>query len=209
MSIVSVRITLLAILFSLFLNANSNILQHDNLLKHEVVTIINNIYKELKLKTGIDGYIIATTEHLPVGFNFKNYSQKIDNLSDSYVAFVFAPNAKIVSGMDQLGRVGLISSGDHVSRLYNDKEVKQAAIGVLSLNDKNSDEDRYNIAILQAFSELSDQIASSHNVELDNTIPNDTQTMVLILRVFVYFGSIFVFWIFIGRPIYRRFMSEK
>ena len=204
-----VRLALLAFLLPLLLSANSHTLQN-NLLKLEVVKLIDNISDELKVKTGINGYVVATNEKFDVGYNFVEYSGKFSSkMSKPYVLLIFAPNAKIVKGMEQTGRVGLIASDESIGALYDYDEVRDAAIGVVSLNDKNSDEDKHNIAVAQAFSELADSIARTKGVELENTIPNDTRVMVWVLRVFVYFGSIFVFWIFIGRAIYERIRGVK
>lgn len=205
----TVRLALLAFILPLILSANSYTLKN-NLLKLEVVKLIDNIANELESKTGISTYVIATNEKFDVGYNFIEYSNKFSSeMSKPYVLLVFAPNAKILEGMEQTGRVGIIPSDESIGTLYDYEDVKDAAIGVVSLNDKNSDEDKHNIAVAQAFSELADNIANTKGIELKNTIPNDTQVMVWILRFFIYFGSIFVFWIFIGRSLYERIIGVK
>jgi hypothetical protein len=63
--------------------------------------------------------------------------------------------------------------------------------------------------VVQGFSELADQIASSKNVELTTTLPNETRIIIGILQVIVISGAILVFWMFIFRPLYMRIKNGK
>ena len=157
---------------------------------------------ELKQKTGINEYLIATNDALPRGTSMVDYAKKFEvNLNKPYIIFIFAPHNQ---------RIGIIPSSPELSNLYNEAEVKDAAINVVRDEyDGNSIEDKYNVAVVQAFSELADQVAKSKGVELTTTIPNETQWIVNFIRVFIYVGAIAVFWIFIGRPILRRMKSEQ
>ncbi|MDD5549457.1 MAG: hypothetical protein PHI79_07700, partial [Sulfurovaceae bacterium] len=76
-------------------------------------------------------------------------------------------------------------------------------------NDGNKIEDKYNIAIVQSFSELSDEVAKSKGIELNSVLPNESHYMVNILRAIIYIGALFVFWIFVGRGIYQRFKNGR
>ncbi len=51
--------------------------------------------------------------------------------------------------------------------------MRDAAVDVVSTKDSNSDEDKHNIGVIQAFSELADGIASSKGIELKKTIPDE------------------------------------
>lgn len=157
---------------------------------------------ELKQKTGISGYLIATNDALPRGTSIVDYAKKFEaNLNKPYIIFIFAPHNQ---------RIGIIPSSPELSNLYNEADVKDTAIDVVRDEyDGNSVEDKYNVAVVQAFSELADQVAKSKGVQLTTTIPNETQWIVNFLRVFIYAGAIAVFWIFIGRPILRRMKSEQ
>jgi hypothetical protein len=178
-----VRATLLALALPLLLNA-THILK-DDILKIEASQLINEMGDELFSKTGINGYVIATNEHFPVGFNLVEYSKKYEkSMSKPYVLFIFAPQARI-------------------------NTVRDAAVDVVSSKDSNSDEDKHNIGVIQAFSELAEGIAESKGIELTKTIPNETRYMVWGLSVFVYIGSLLVLWIFAIRPIYRRIRNGK
>jgi hypothetical protein len=203
-----VRATLLALSLPLLLNA-THILK-DDILKIEASKLINEMGDELFEKTGINGYVIATNEPFPVGFNFVEYSKKYENdMSKPYVLFIFAPQAKITEEMEMKGRVGLIPSSDEVRSLYDYNRVRDAGVDVVAVKDSNEDEDKHNIGVLQAFSELADNIAESKGIELTKTIPNETQTMVWVLRFFIYIGSILVLWIYAIRPIYMRIKNGR
>jgi preprotein translocase subunit YajC len=203
-----VRATLLALALPLLLNA-THILKND-ILKIEAEKLINEMGDELFTKTGINGYVIATNEHFPVGFNFVEYSKKYEKvMSKPYVLFIFASQAKITEEIEMKGRVGLIPSSDEVRSLYNYNNVRDAAVNVVSKKDSNTDEDKHNIGVLQAFSELADDIAASKSVELTTTIPNDTQTMVWILRIIIYIGAILVLWIYVFRRLYTRMKNGR
>ena len=203
-----VRATLLALALPLLLNA-THILK-DDILKLEASQLINQIGDELFSKTGINGYVIATNEHFPVGFNLVEYSKKYEErMSKPYVLFIFAPQASITEEIEMKGRVGLIPSSDDLRDLYDYNDVRDAAVDVVSTKDKNSDEDKHNIGVIQAFSELAEGIAESKGIELTKTISNDTRYMVWGLKVLIYIGSILVLWMFAIRPIYMRIKNGK
>jgi hypothetical protein len=192
---IQVRLALLAMLFPLFLYSHNPIIKNE-LLKHEVEIKITQISKELLDKCSIKSYVIATNDPFPRGYKMTDYLEKFeDSLSKPYIVFIFAPHDK---------RVGILSSSKELESLYDESNVKDAAIGVVASYDSNSLEDKYNIAVLQGFSELADQVAKSKGVAMINILPNDTKKTVDILKYIIYIGSLLVFWIFIGRPIYMR-----
>lgn len=203
-----VRFALLALLLPLLLNA-THILK-DDILKPEAATLIEKMADELLSKTGINGYVIATNENFPERFNLVEYSSKYEaNLSKPYVVLIFAPNAVITKKSESTGRVGLIPSSKALSELYDKGDVEDATIDVVAAKDKNTKEDKYNIGVVQGFSELADQIAASKNVELTTTIPNETRYIINGLQVIVIFGALLVFWMFMFRPIYMRMKNGK
>ena len=204
----AVRATLLALTLPILLNA-THILK-DDILKIEASKLINEMGDELFQKTGINGYVIATNERFPVGFNLVEYSKQYEKeMSKPYVLFIFASQAKITEEIEMKGRVGLIPSSDEVRKLYDYDSVRDAAVNVVSVKDSNTDEDKHNIGVLQAFSELADNIAEAKSVELTTTIRNDTQIMVWVLRVIIYIGFILVLWIYAIRPIYMRIKNGR
>ena len=203
-----VGFALLAMLLPLLLNA-SHFIKND-LINPEASKIIEDIGDELSSKTGIFAYVIATNDNLPVGFNMVAYSKKLDgNISKPYVLLIFAPNAMITAKSEDRGRVGLIPSSDEIRALYDVGDVKDATIDVVAAKDSNTKQDKYNIGVVQGYSELADQIADARGVEMTKTIPNETRTIVSILQVLVIFGSILVLWIFMIRPIVMRIKHGK
>ncbi|MBD3789270.1 MAG: hypothetical protein IE885_02695 [Campylobacterales bacterium] len=194
-----VRVTLLALLLPLLLNA-TYILKND-LLNPKASQLVEEMGDELKVTTGINEYVIATNDALPRGSSIFEYVKNFEsNLSKPYVVFVFAPHDK---------RVGIIPSSDDIRSLYDEDDVKSAAIDVVASKDANSDEDKFNIGIVQGFSELADQIAKSKNITLTKTIPNDTHVAINILRVIVFTGALLVLWMFFIRPIVKRIRNGR
>jgi len=199
----------LTLFFSLFLNATNSILKND-ILKVEVTKRIQKMGTELFEKTGVNAYVLATNEHFPVGFNLVEYTKKYENkLSKPYVIFVFAPFAKITEKTETRGRVGIIPSSKELAKRYDYDKVRDACLDVITVKDQNLIEDKHNIGVLQAYSELADNIASSKNIELTTTIPNDTGTIIFILKIFIYSGSLLVLWIFMLQPLYLRIKNGK
>jgi len=205
---VQVRFALLALLLPLLLNA-THILK-DDLLKPEASKLIEQMGNELLSKTGMNGYVVATNENFPEKFNLVVYSKKYEaNVSKPYVMLIFAPNAVITKESGQKGRVALIPSSKDLVDLYGKSDVIDATIDVIAAKDKNTKEDKFNIGLVQGFSELADQIATSKNVKLETTIPNDTRTIIGYVKILVYIGALLVLWIFILRPIWVRIKNGK
>ena len=205
---VQVRFALLALLLPLLLNATP--ILKDDILKPEASKLIEEMATELVSKTGINGYVVATNENFPLKFNLVAYSKKYEaNVSKPYVMLIFAPNAMITAKAETRGRVALIPSSKDLSELYDKGDVMDATIDVIAAKDKNTKEDKFNIGVVQGFSELADQIAASKNVELTTTIPNETRYIIKGLQVIVMIGALLVFWMFMFRPLYMRIKNGK
>jgi len=205
---VQVRFALLALLLPLLLNA-THILKND-LLNPEASKLIEEMGNELISKTGVNGYVVATNENFIEKFNLVEYSKKYEaNVSKPYVMLIFAPNAIITAKSETKGRVALIPSSEDLRELYDKSDVMDATIDVVAVQDKNTKEDKYNIGIVQGFSELADQIASSKNVEMTTTLPNETKIIITVLRVVVIIGALLIFWMFMFRPLYLRIKNGK
>lgn len=203
-----VRATLLALMLPLLLNA-THILRND-LLKLEAEQLINEMGEELQIKTGVHAYVIATNEHFPERYNLVEYSKQYEaNMSKPYVLFIFAPYATITNKSETRGRVGIIPSSDSIRSLYNYDNVRDAGINIVAIKDSNTEEDKFNIGILQAYSELADGIASSKGIKLEKTIPDEMGVMVTILRVLVYTGTLILLWIFVFRSLWMRMRNGK
>jgi len=195
-------------LFPLFLQANS--LLKNDLLKIEAVELIETMGKELQSKTGVHAYAIASNEHFPEYFNLVAYSKLYEaNLTKPYVLFIFAPYATITKKSSTHGRVGIIPSSELVRKMYDYDDVRDAAVNIVAIKDSNTDEDKFNIAVLQGYSVLADNIAASKGLKLENTIPDEMGMMVNILRFLVYSGTAILLWIFVLRPIWMRRKNGK
>ncbi|MEA1880377.1 MAG: hypothetical protein U9N11_07020 [Campylobacterota bacterium] len=189
---------------------NATQLLKNDLLKIEVVEHINTMGTELHEKTAINAYVIATNEHFPEKFNLVEYSKKYEKkLARPFVLYIFAPYATITKNTDARGRVGIIPSSDMVRELYDYNEVRDAGIDIIAMKDSNTDEDKFNIGVLQAYSVLADNIARTKGIKLENTIPDEMGTMVNILRVLVYTGTLILLWIFVFRPLWIRIKNGK
>ena len=205
---VQVRFALLALLLPLLLNA-AHILK-DDILKPEAAKLIETMADELLSKTGVNGYVVATNENFPEKFNLVVYSKKYEaNVSKPFVLLIFAPNALITAKSETRGRVALIPSSKELGSLYDKSDVMDATIDVIAAKDKNTKEDKFNIGVVQGFSELADQIAASKNIEMTTTIPNETRYIIKGLQVIVIIGALLVFWMFIFRPLYMRIKNGK
>jgi len=200
---------ILALILPLLLQATTHTLRND-LLKLEVIDRIDDMGEELHTKTGINAYVIATNEHFPEKFNLVAYTKQSEaNLSKPYVVFIFAPYALITKKSGARGRVGIVPSSRQVRSLYDYDKVRDAGIDIVALKDSNSIEDKFNIGVIQAYSELADNIAEAKGTKLKNTIPNEMGTMVNILRVLIYSGTLVLLWIFIFRPLWVRIKNGK
>ena len=189
---------------------NATPLLKNDLLKIEVVQLIEDMGQELQEKTGVHAYVIATNEHFPERFNLVEYSKQYEaNLNKPYVLYVFAPYATITKKSEARGRVGIIPSSDAVRDMYDYDDVRDAGINIVAIKDSNTDEDKFNIGVLQAYSVLADNIADAKGIKLTKTIPDEMGTMVMILRVLVYSGTAILLWIFILRPFWMRRKNAK
>ena len=184
---------------------NATPLLKNDLLKLEAVQLINDMGEELHSKTGVHAYAIATNEHFPERLNLVEYSKQYEaNLSRPYVLYIFAPYATITKKSEVRGRVGIIPSSDAIRAMYDYDEVRDAGINIVAIKDSNTDEDKFNIGVLQAYSVLADNIAESKGVKLTTTIEDEMGTMVMILRILVYSGTSILLWIFVLRPFWMR-----
>ncbi len=188
----------------LILNASPFVLKDDTL-KPQAIELIDKMGNELRSKTKINAYVLTTNEAFPLRFNLVQYAKKYeDKMNKPYVLYIFAPKARITEKSEITGRVGIIPSSDEIKKLYNYADIRDAGLDVITVKDKNSIEDKQNIGVVQAYSELADNIADAKNIELTTTFPNDTRTVVSVLKVIVLIGLLLVTWVYLIRPIVMR-----
>jgi hypothetical protein len=198
-----VGFALLALLLPLLLNATHFI--KNDLLNTKASKLVEDIGDELYEKTAISAYAIVTNEVFAEKFNFVEYVTKQESkLKKPYVVLIFAPNAIITTKSKESGRVGLVSSSKEIQALYDSQTIKDYAIKVVASKDGNSNQDKYTIGVVQSYSELADQLAQSKGIKLTKTLPNETHTVVRILEIIVFLGSLLVVWIYYIRPILEK-----
>jgi len=193
------RGTLLALLFTFSLSAK--FLINDHLISPKAGEVIETIGSELQQKTGIYAYVIASNDHLAKRANLYEYVKKYTKaLSEPWVALLFLPNDK---------RLGILVSDPKMKGWYDSGEVKKYAIDILRSADSNSLQSKYDVAMVQAYSELADELAAHRGVTLKHTIKNEGQWIIKIISWMVYLGAVLVFWVYFGRPIYMRIRYGK
>jgi len=193
------RVALLALLLCTFTSAKFII--NDHIIAPKAVAILDKISNELTEKTGVNAFVVATKERLPKGVNLYDYSKKFEsNVSKPYVILIFAPNSM---------RIGLIPSSDEVAKYYDSDKVKSFAIDIVGSEDSNALQSKYDLAVVQAYSELADEIATAKGIKLTNTLNDPTGWIIDLVRWIVWIGAILIFWVYFGRPIYMRIKNGK
>ena len=202
------RVPLLAWLLSLSVSAH--FLVNDYLITPKASAVLEKMSQELTEKTGITAYAIATTQKLKEGTNLYTYVKQYEsNTSKPFVIMIFAPNAVIKSSISQTGRLGLIPSSESLKRAYDHREVLQYFNAFIGSKDSNSLQSKYDVAMLQAYSELADELAAYKGVILESTFKDSSSWIVTLFAWVVRIGAIILFWIYFGRPLYRRMRYGK
>jgi hypothetical protein len=193
------RATLLTLLLSLFVHAGY--VFDDQILSPKATDVIETIAQELSDKTGIHGYVVTTTETIGRGESLYAFLERYKSkLSKPYVVLMFVPNAK---------RIGILVSDKRLKSAYDDAAVKEYAIRIIGSPDKNSVQSKYDVGVVQAFSELADEIAADKGITLEHTIKDEGSWVVTLVTWMVYAGSLLVFWVYFGRPLYKRIRYGK
>jgi hypothetical protein len=202
------RVTLLACLLSFSVPAK--FLVNDYLITPKAAVVLDEISDELQKKTGLSAYVIATTVKLKQGANLYEFVKQYEsNASKPYVILVFAPNAIISQGASQTGRLGLIPSSKALKESYDRDSVLKYFNEFIGSDDSNSLQSKYDVAVLHAYSELADELAGSKNVILEHTLKDKYGWMNQILLWIVRAGTVILFWIYFGRPLYMRIRYGK
>ena len=193
------RATLLLLLLTF--SISSKYLLNDHIITPKASEIIEKIGSELASKCDINAYVIATHDKLEREVNLYDCIKKYaKQLSEPYVALIFAPNSK---------RIGIIVSDKGLENYYDASKVKSFATRIIGSVDSNSMQSKYDVGVVQAYSELADEIARKRAVHLKNTIKDDDSILIKIVTWLVYLGSVLVFWVYFFRPIYMRIRHAK
>jgi len=187
------RITLLVLLFSFFLNAK--FLFNDHLVSPKAADLIEKIGSELYSKTKINAYMIATNDRLKRGVSVYKYLKKFSSISKPYAAIVFAPNSQ---------RIHLVASNKELLIGLDKDTILDYAIKVIASKDSNSLQSKYDVGLVQAYSELADEIAKIKGVTLQSTIKDSGRGILTVVNTIIIIGSIIVIWLFFIAPMLKR-----
>jgi hypothetical protein len=192
--LVKARLALLILLFTLSLNAK--FLFNDYLVSPKAANLIEKIGNELYSKTKVNAYLIATHDKLKRGVSVYDYLKKYQSsMSKPYAAIVFVPNSQ---------RIHLVASNKELLIGLNKDTILDYAIKIIASKDSNSLQSKYDVGLVQAYSELADEIASIKGVKLKSTIKEGGRTILTIINTIIIIGSIIVIWIFFIYPILKR-----
>ena len=195
----AMRALVLAYALPLFLSAH--FLINDQIISPKAAAQIETMGKELTQKTGIHAYVIATTNTIPRTTNLYQYLKRYaDKLATPYAVLFFAPNSQ---------RIGLLSSSETLKKMLDGDEIKHYAIDVISTIDSNSLQSKYDVGVVQAYSEMADEIAAAKGAKLITTIHDKYHWIITLVRWVVLLGTLIIIWIYFGHPIYRRIRYGK
>ncbi len=186
----------LLLLLLYFLPLNANYLLNDHLISPKAADFIEKIGNELYNKTKIKAYVITTHDKIERGVSIYDYIKKYESsLSKPYVAIVFAPNSK---------RIHVIASSSELLSGLDKNKILDYAINIIASKDKNSLQSKYDLGIVQAYSELADEIAKTKGVALKNTIKESGHWVIKLLNFIVIGGALIVFWIYFIAPFLNK-----
>jgi hypothetical protein len=193
------RFFLLLLLLSLFLNAK--FLFNDHLISPKAADYIEKMGSELFQKTAINAYLITSHDTLQRGVSVNEFLQRYEsNLSKPYVAIVFLPNSK---------RIHVVASSKELLNALDKDKILDYAIKIIASKDSNSLQSKYDVGLVQAYSELADEVAAFKGVTLESTIKEEGKWFINFLNIIILIGSLIVIWIFFVSPIlHKRLQSE-
>ena len=183
---------LLLLLSFNFLNAKS--LFNDHLVSPKAADVIEKIGSEFRDKTSINEYLITTNDKIPRGVSVYDYIKKY-SISKPYVGIVFAPNSK---------RIHVVSSNKELLKKLDKGKILDYAIKVIASKDSNSIQSKFDVGLVQAFSELADQVANTKGIKLKNTIKAGGRWVLKIVNTLIIVGSLIVIWIYFIAPYFRK-----
>jgi len=85
-----------------------------------------------------------------------------------------------------------LNSNQKFKTLYDRDNVLDYAIKIIEVPDKNSLQSKYDVGIVQAYSELADEVASKKGVILKSTIKNESSWLITLITWLVYLGTVLV-----------------
>jgi len=185
------------LLFTLSLNAQY--LYNDHLISPKAADKIEAMGNELYDKTQVNAYVIATNDKLERGVSVYEYLKKYSGIREPFAAIVFAPNSQ---------RLHLVASNKELLIELDRDKILDYAINIIASKDSNSVQSRYDLGIVQAYSELADEIAQIKGIKLQNTIKEGGRGILTVINTIIIIGSLFVIWMFFISPIFKKRKSK-
>jgi len=188
------RVILLCALF-ISLNTVANamyVIQNDNIINEKVSSKVESLGNELYKKTAISVYVTlpSSLEKKSINEYAKELAKK---LKDPYVLLVLAKKEK---------QVDIVNS-----KVLDDKFDKEGILSpfpwsgsIIPLLSVKKDNDNYNVAVLNGYADIVEQIAKSKNIILEGAIGDVNRDIYHYLKIAIYGFLLMI----IGRYFYRK-----
>ncbi len=188
------RVILLCALF-ISLNTVANamyVIQNDNIINEKVSSKVESLGNELYKKTAISVYVTlpSSLEKKSINEYAKELAKK---LKEPYVLLVLAKKEK---------QVDIVNS-----KVLDDKFDKEGILSpfpwsgsIIPLLSVKKDNDNYNVAVLNGYADIVEQIAKSKNIILEGAIGDVNRDIYHYLKIAIYGFLLMI----IGRYFYRK-----
>ncbi len=197
---VRARVFLLLLLF-IPLVSNAKFLFNDHLISPKAADFVEKIGNELYSKTNINAYLITSNDILKRGVSVNSFLKRYEsNLSKPYAAIVFLPNSK---------RIHVVASNKELLMALDKDTILDYAIKIIASKDSNSLQSKFDVGLVQAYSEMADEIAAFKGVKLDSTIKESGRWFINLLNILILVGSLIVIWIFFISPILQKRLKRE
>ncbi len=186
-------IVLCALLISLNTVANATyIIQNDNIINEKVSSKVESLGDELYKKTSISVYVT-----LPASLKEKSINEYakelVKKLKEPYVLLVLAKKEK---------KVDIVNS-----KILNDKFDKEGILSpfpwsgsIIPLLSVKKDNDNYNVAVLNGYADIVEQIAKSKNIVLEGALGDVNRDIYHYLKIGIYGFLLMI----VGRYFYTK-----
>jgi len=191
-------IVLCAFFISLHSVANATyIIQNSNVINEKVSSKVESLGDELYKKTSIGVYVTlpASLEKKSIG-DYANELAK--TLKEPFVLLVLAKKEK---------QVEIINS-----KILDDKFDKEGILSpfpwngsIIPLLSGKKDNDNYNVAVLNGYADIVEQLAKSKNIVLEGALGDVNRDIYHYLKIGIYGFLLFI----IGRYFYRKVRKKS
>lgn len=184
---------LLSIFFFLPLKifALDAVLLNENILNQKVSTELNLIGKELYEKTGVFLGVMVS-DKTPIEALLRTQKE----LPKSNIVLLLSKNSHKVDIVGSKGALALIDKEAVLSPYSGTGSI----LPILATNKG----DIYNAAILNGYADISEQVARSRGVKLENSIGNANRDTINILRILIYGFICFALLYYVQRRMKRK-----